>query len=85
MTNITDISDSALIRIINESDSINFNFFALKVMISRLKLKLSLGHNDEDTQHECVNDLRDLFRKSKNIPNAIKDMQMIIEKFEINV
>ena len=83
MENIPEISDKALVRIIYESDNITFNFFALKVMISRLKLKLSLS-NDESSKQECINDLRDLFHKSKNIPNAKKDMQMIIEKFEVN-
>ena len=77
------IPDNVLVRIIYESDNINFNFFALKVMISRLKLKLSLDHN-ENTKQECINDLRDLFHKSKNIPNAKKDIQLLIEKYGIN-
>jgi len=83
ITNIVDIPDSTLISIIYDSDNVTFNFFALKVMISRLKLKLSI-ENDELTKQECVNDLRELFRKSKNIPNAIKDMKMIVEKYELN-
>ena len=82
MINIKEINDSTLFKIINESDDINWNFFALKVMITRLKLKLSMI-NDEKTKQECFSDLRDLFGKSVNIPNAKKDLQIITDRFGI--
>ena len=84
MINAKEINDSTLFRIITESDDINWNFFALKVMITRLKLKLSMLNN-EKTRQECFADLRDLFNKSVNIPNAKKDFQIIAERFDADL
>jgi len=59
---------------------LEWNFFALKVMISRLKLKLVMTNN-EVLISECCSDIRDLLIKSSNIPNAKKDLQLIVERF----
>ena len=80
MTNI-EISDQILFRVINEGGDMNWKFFALKVMISRLKLKLVMSENKEEVMQQCYKELRELFHKSNNIPNAQYDMQIIIEKF----
>ena len=81
MVNIQNISDKTLLRVINEGSDVKWNFFALKVMISRLKLKLSMTNNSEHVLQECYADLRDLFRRSQNIPNAMKDLQIIEDIF----
>ena len=80
MTDIHNIPENTLLRIINEGSDVNWNFFALKVMISRLKLKLSMANNEEALQ-QCYADIRDLLCKSNNIPNAKKDMQIIMNLF----
>ena len=80
-----DISDQTLFRIIYEGGDVNWNFFALKVMISRLKLKMTMLGNKEEVRQQCYSDLRELFRKSSNIPNAKNDFQLIMEKFGENV
>jgi hypothetical protein len=72
------LSDETLFRVIHESGDVNWSFFALKVMISRLKLKLSMTDNSEKALEECYTDLRQLFHRSHNIPNAIKDLQIIM-------
>ena len=82
--NIQDISDQTLFRVINEGSDTNWSFFALKVMISRLKLKLTISENKEEAMQQCYTDLRELFRKSGNIPNAINDLQIIMDKFGEN-
>lgn len=79
---IQNISDDTLFRIINESGEIDWNFFALKVMISRLKLMLNMAGNTEEAKHQCCEELRKLFDKSANIPNANRDLQKIIEIFD---
>ena len=81
MLNTQDISDATLFRVIVEGGDINWNFFALKVMISRLRLELRMSNNEAEVKKKCYTDLRELFRKSCNIPNAIKDIQMIAERF----
>jgi hypothetical protein len=75
------LSDEILFRIIHEDGDVNWNFFALKVMISRLKLKLSMTNNNGRVLQDCYDDLRDLFHRSQNIPNAMKDLQLIVELF----
>ncbi|MDR1866580.1 MAG: hypothetical protein LBR08_13555 [Bacteroidales bacterium] len=77
---IDQIPDDTLLSIINKANELTWNFLALKVMLARLKLKLSMMDNDIARQQSC-RDLRDLFRKSRNIPNAQKDMQLIAEQF----
>ena len=82
MNNLNNIPDEALMRIITET-GVDWNFFALKVMISRLRLKLSMS-NDEETTQQCCNELRELLYKSRNIPNAIIDLHIIRERFVID-
>jgi len=81
MVDIQEITDDILFRLINESQEIEWNFFALKVMILRLRLKLSMSGYNETTKQQCYADLRDLFRKSAGIPSAKKDLQTILEHF----
>ena len=82
MADIQNITDKTLFRIINEGGEVSWNFFALKVMISRLKLKLSMTNNSETTLEECYKDLRELFARSHKIPNATKDLQIIAKLWE---
>ena len=84
MISVQDISDHTLLRVINEGSEVNWNFFAFRVMISRLKLKLSMMNSDEDKQ-QCYTEMRELFQKSSNIPNAQKDLQLIMERFEKDI
>jgi len=81
MVDIQKISDKTLFRVINEGSDVKWNFFALKVMISRFKLKLSMTNNNENVLQECYADLRDLFHRSQNIPNAMKDLHLIVDLF----
>ena len=80
MIGIQDISDEALVRVINEGGDVKWNFYALKVMISRLKLKLQLAE-DKEIIRQCCLEMRDLLNRSKSIPNANKDVKIILERF----
>ena len=87
MIDVQNIPDQTFLRVISEGKDLNWEFFALKVMISRLKLKLSMTAHEEApkrelTQQQCCKEMRDLFSKSRNIPNAKKDLQIIIELFD---
>lgn len=86
INNLQEISDKVLYRVINESDDVNWNFLALKVMISRFKLKLLMIDCNKINQREemivqCCTEMRELFLKCKNIPNAKRDIQTIKERF----
>ena len=83
MIDTKSITDNTLYRLIHESADVNWSFFALKVMITRLKLKLKMSepNNEEEVLQHCYADIRNLFNKSANIPNAQKDLQIIVERF----
>lgn len=81
MINIQDISNQTLFQVISKGQDVEWNFYALKVMIMRLRLKLSMAGNDERVAQTCYNELRELFIKSENIPSAKKDLQVIVERF----
>jgi hypothetical protein len=81
MINVQEISDSVLWRVIKEGHEVEWNFYALKVMIMRLRLKLKMSGHVETVKQECYTDMRGLFRKSGNIPSAKKDLQIIVERF----
>ena len=81
MINVQDITDNMLLNVIQEGHEIEWNFFALKVMILRLRLKLNMSGYNEAAKQECYADLRSLFRKSSNIPSAKRDLKIIFERF----
>jgi len=85
MTNIQDITDNTLFRVITESGDVHWNFLALKVIISRLKLKLRMANDSSEALQECYVELRELFRRSGNIPSAKEDMRIVVERFGNNV
>ena len=81
MTRITEIIDSipddVLVHVIRNSNSFTWNFLAVKIILTRLNLKLAMYQNNDGILGQCCEELRDLLRKSVNIPNAQKDMQQI--------
>ena len=81
MANIEDITDDILFRVITESTDVHWSFFALNVMISRLKLTIAMSEDKEEAKRQCISDLRELFTRSRVIPNAKKDLNLIIELF----
>jgi len=81
LINIQDISDQTLLRVITEGGDVDWKFFALKVMISRLKLKLHYMADDQDIVQQCCTEMRELLKRSRNVPNATKDLLLIIEQY----
>jgi len=81
MINIRDISDQTLSRVINKSHDVTWNYYALQVMLMRLRLKLSMADNKKEALQFCCAELRELFNKSENMPNAKKDLKTIVEQF----
>jgi len=90
MIDIDNISENALQSVIKDSVHVNWDFFALKVMISRFRLKLSMIDNHKVNQREeviqqCCTEMRELLRKSKHIPSVKKDLQIIVERYGAGV
>ena len=89
MIDIAHISDQTLSRAIEDGNHEVWEFLALKVMISRFRLKLSMidannVQQREEMMQRCCAEMRELFIKCINIPNAKKDMQTIMERFGEN-
>ena len=62
--------------ILNSNDFI-WNFFAIKIILTRLNLKLKMFPNNPLLMEQCCAELRELLKKSVNVPNAQKDMKLI--------
>jgi hypothetical protein len=80
--NLTDITDDMLFRAINESYDIEWSFLALKVMILRLRLKLTMTNYSESAKKQCCEEMRTLLTKSIRIPSARKDIELIKYHFK---
>ena len=64
--------------IILNSNDFMWNFFAIKIILTRLNLKLKMFPNNPALMEQCCAELRDLLKKSVNIPNAQKDIDQIL-------
>ena len=76
--NIDKISNDVLKNVILNPNNHNWKFFAIKVILTRLNLKMKMNAGNEAIMLECCNELRDLLRKSSNVPNSQSDLEIII-------
>jgi len=75
---IDKISDDVLIHVIRHSNDFTWNFLAIKIMLTRLNLKLVMYQNKESVLQECCTELRNLLKNSINIPNSQADLKQIL-------
>ena len=75
---IENIPNDTLVYVICNSNSFTWNFFALKIILTRLNLKMSMDLNSNDVKMECCNELRNLLKKSVNVPNSQSDLKQIL-------
>ena len=82
MTNIIDaidrISDDVLIHVIQHSNDFSWKFLAVKISLTRLNLKIQMFPENGGIQSLCCTELRNLLRKSINVPNALEDIKLLI-------
>jgi len=86
MIDIENISNNTLLCVIKDDNYENWEFFALKVLISRFKLKLSMIDEHKVKQRkemaqQCCAEMRELLVKSQFIPRAYSDLQTIMERY----
>ena len=72
------IPDDVLLHVIRNSNDFIWNFLAIKIMLTRLNLKISMYQNKAEILHECCNELRSLLKNSVNIPNSQADLKQIL-------
>ena len=75
---IDSLPDKVLIHVIRHSNDFTWNFLAIKIMLTRLNLKLVMCQNKESVLHECCIELRNLLKNSANIPNSQADLKQIL-------
>ena len=78
MKTIDSIPDDVLIHVIRHAKDYTWNFFGLKIILVRLDLKIKMHHNDKSILPDCCNELRNLLKKSANIPNSQEDLKQIL-------
>ena len=72
------IPDKVLIHVIRNSNDFTWNFLAIKIMLTRLNLKLVMFKNAESALQDCCTELRNLLKNSVNIPNSQADLKQIL-------
>ncbi len=75
---IDKIPDNVLVHVIRHSNDYLWNFLAVKIILTRLNLKIIMRGNDLSALPECCDELRSLLKKSTNIPNARADLKQIL-------
>ena len=75
---VDNIPDEVLIHVIRHSNDFLWNFLAIKIMLTRLNLKMVMYQNKVEILHECCNELRNLLKNSANIPNSQADLKQIL-------
>ena len=75
---IDSIPDKVLIHVIRHSNDFSWNFLAIKIMLTRLNLKLMMFKNAEPVLQDCCTELRKLLKNSVNIPNSQADLKKIL-------
>jgi len=72
------IPDEKLIHVIRNSNDFTWNFFALKIILTRLNMKITMHQGDKLIFSECCGELRNLLKKSSNVPNSQEDLKKIL-------
>ena len=75
---IDKIPDKVLLHVIRYSNDFAWNFLAIKIMLTRLNLKMVMFQNKDEILRECCNELRSLLKNSVNIPNSQADLKQIL-------
>ena len=72
------IPNDKLIHVIRHSNDFSWNFFAMKIILTRLNLKIAIHKDDKSILPECCDELRNLLKNSVNVPNSQADLKQIL-------
>ena len=75
---IDKIPNDVLTHVIRQSNDFSWNFLAMKIILTRLNLKIAMYNNDPSILPECCNELRNLLRKSAHVPHSQADVKQIL-------
>ena len=77
---IDKIPNDVLVHVIRHSNDYTWDFLAMKIILTRLNLKIIMheDHGCESVLPECCNELKNLLKKSINVPNSRTDLNQIL-------
>ena len=75
------ITDKIWIQLLLNDKKFDFEFLAIKILLTRLKLTVKLNP-DPDIINECAAELRQLFVKTESLPTVKKDILKMIHKLD---
>jgi len=75
---IDKISNDKLIHVIRHSHDFTWEFFAMKIILTRLNLKIAMYKDNKSILSECCDELRNLLKKSANVPHSQTDLSKIL-------
>lgn len=75
---IDKIPDNVLLHVIRHSNDYSWNFLAMKIILTRLNLKITMNSGDIPLLPECCDELRNMLKKSINVPNSRADLNQIL-------
>ena len=76
--NIDKIPDNVLVHVIRHSNDFSWSFLAMKIILTRLNLKIAMYNGDPSVLSGCCDELRNLLKKSSNVPHSQRDMKQIL-------
>lgn len=79
---IDNIPNEVLIHVIRHSTDFSWNFFALKIILTRLNLKILMYKGDSSVFPECCDELKNLLKQSACVPNSQADLKQILSLSE---
>ena len=78
MISVENIPEKVLADIVLNKISVNFNFLALKIMLTRLQQKVKT-HPDPATVNECVAEFKNFLIKFAHLPKTQEDIAKIMK------
>ena len=79
---IDKIPNDILIHVVRHSGEYTWNFFAMKIILTRLSLKIKMNEKNSEILPECCEELRNLLKKSAGVPNSQNDLKQILSLIE---
>ena len=79
---IDQIPNNVLVHVIQHSNDFTWNFLAMKIILTRLNLKITMNSDGKSIVSDCCDELRNLLKKSINIPNSRTDLNQILSIIE---
>jgi len=81
---IDNIPNDVLIHVIRHSTDFSWNFFALKIILTRLNLKIIMHKGNSSVFPECCAELKNLLKQSAFVPNSQADLKQILSLSDTN-